>query len=274
VEHNRPGVLPGPLAAYSGDAGSSFFDMLRRTAPDAIASPLLGPLPAHLANEVPHGTTILALTYPGGVILAADRRATAGNVIARRDMRKVFAADQHSAVAISGSAGPAMEMARVFATELEHYEKVEGEQLSLEGKANKLAFMVRSNLPMAMQGMVVVPLFAGYDVRNDVSAIFEYDPAGGKYRTTTHAATGSGGVYARGTIKRGFMDVANEADAVLLAVAALFDAAEDDSATGGPDKLRENYPIVAVMDRQGYREIDDDSIIVVIDHVLDQRTGA
>ncbi len=261
--------LPGPLAAYGGDTSPSFFDTLRRVAPGAVPPALGGRLPVELDEQVPHGTTVLALTYPGGVVLAGDRRATAGNIIARRDMRKVFPADHYSAVAISGSAGPAMEMARVFATELEHYEKVEGVHLSLEGKANKLAFMVRQHLPMAMQGLVVVPLFAGFDPAAGDGAIFEYDPAGGKYRSAEVAATGSGGIFAKTTLKRGFADVASEDDATRLAIQSLFDAAENDSATSGPDTLRALYPIVAVMDGDGYRELSDDDVLAIVDQTLD-----
>ncbi len=264
----RQGGLPGPLAAYSGDASPSFIDALRRSAPDAVPPVLLGRLPADLDAQVPHGTTILALTYPGGVILAGDRRATAGNIIARRDMRKVFPADHFSAVAISGSAGPAMEMARVFATELEHYEKVEGVHLSLEGKANKLAFMVRQHLPMAMQGLVVVPLFAGFDRRLGEGAIFEYDPAGGKYRSADLSATGSGGMFAKTALKRGYASVTDVASASALAIQALFDAAENDSATSGPDKLRQLFPIVSVMDADGYRELSDDEVEAIVDQTL------
>lgn len=267
TDPSTTGIL-GPLAPYATDASSSsFFDVLRRTAPDALP-PTLGTNGPNLAEDVPHGTTVLALTFPGGVVLAGDRRATMGNIIARRDMRKVFPADTYSAVAISGSAGPAMEMARVFATELEHYEKVEGETLSLTGKANKLAFMVRNHLPLAMQGLVVVPLFAGWDESTGEGAIYEFDVAGGQYRSTEHAATGSGGIFARGAMKRAFADVTDEQSAIDLAVLALYDAADDDSATGGPDKLRDLFPIVAVMDSGGYRELRDDAVEEVVDRVL------
>ncbi len=268
MQHDLAGRLPGPLGPFSGDASPSFVEALRRSAPDAVPPVLAGRLPAELDAQVPHGTTVLALTFPGGVVLAGDRRATAGNIIARRDMRKVFPADRYSAVAISGSAGPAMEMARVFATELEHYEKVEGHHLSLEGKANKLAFMVRQHLPLAMQGLVVVPLFAGFDPRAGEGAIFEYDPAGGKYRSTDLAATGSGGMFAKTTLKRMYGEVADLDGATSLAVQALFDAAENDSATSGPDKLRQLFPILAVMDADGYRELSDDEVEAIVDRTL------
>ncbi len=254
-------VYPRPFEAQS----SSFADVLRRSVPDAVPEWLAGrtsEAPFH--DQVVEGTTVLAVLYDGGVIIAGDRRATAGNLISKTDMRKVFPADHHSAVAISGAAGPAMELARVFSTELEHYEKVEGEALSLEGKSNKLASMVRANLPLALQGMVVVPLFAGVDPRTHDPGIYEYDPVGGRYTAKRHAASGSGSLVARQTLLHGFRRDADESSTVRLAVEALFDAAEQDSATGGPDLIRRIYPIVAVIDTDGYRELDDE---VVLDHV-------
>jgi len=273
VDSQRTGGLPGPLGPFGADASPSFFDLLRRTAPAAVPAMLRGdPVRPELLDSLVEGTTVLALTFPNGVIIAGDRRATAGNFIARRDMRKVFPADRHSAVAISGAAGPAVEMARVFATELEHYEKVEGEQLSLEGKANKLAFMVRANMPLAMQGIVVVPLFAGYDIRAQRPSIFEYDPIGGRYESLDHAATGSGSIFARGTLKKGHQAVTDVDSGALLAVQALFDAAEEDSATGGPDRIRDQYPILAVIDADGYRELVRDAVVELVDHVIAART--
>ena len=252
--------------------GSSFFETLRRTAPEAVP-PLLasGTLPPELRGLVAEGTTVLAVVARGGVVMAGDRRATAGNQISRGDMRKVFPADQSSAIAVSGAAGPAMELAKVFATELEHYEKVEGEPLSLEGKSTKLAGMVRAHLPMAMQGLVVVPLFAGVDPRTRVGRIFEYDPAGGRYVATEQAATGSGSLAARATLKR-LADPEGEAStAVRTAIEALYDAAEEDSATGGPDLIRRVYPIVAVIDDEGYRELDDEEVASHVDAVVAER---
>ena len=181
-------VFPRPFEAQS----SSFAEVLRRAVPDAVADWRGRELSPSLHDQVVEGTTVLAVLFDGGVVVAGDRRATAGNLISKTDMRKVFPADHHSAVAISGAAGPAMELARVFATELEHYEKVEGEALSLEGKSNKLAGMVRANLPLAMQGMVVVPLFAGVDPRSGVPGIYEYDPVGGRYRPAATPPVGPG----------------------------------------------------------------------------------
>ena len=262
----------GDLIPTAFDAhGSSFLAALQRTAPDELPPVLRGQLPEGLRDQVVHGTTVLAIRYAGGVIVAGDRRATAGNIIARGDMRKVFPADDWSAIAIAGAAGPAMELARVFAIELEHYEKVEGDPLSLEGKANKLAGMVRGNMAMALQGLVVVPLFAGVEATTAEGRIFEYDPIGGRYSAADHAASGSGSMIAKQTLKRFVDPEADEETATRLAVEALFDAAEDDSATGGPDLVRRIYPIVSIIDVDGYRELADDDVAALVRAVVENR---
>jgi proteasome beta subunit len=270
----RDELVPGIPTPFDA-AGSSFFEVLRRQAPTAVPPVLTGqPLPPELRAQLVEGTTVLALTTASGVVMAGDRRATAGHLISRGDMRKVFPADDWSAIAISGAAGPAMELARVFATELEHYEKVEGEPLSLEGKSNKLSGMVRAHLPMAMQGLVIVPLFAGVDPRTHDGSIYEYDPVGGRYQARDHAATGSGSLAARATLKRlhrdrGDLDLDG---AVRIAVEALFDAAEEDSATGGPDLIRRIYPIVATIDEAGgYHELPDDEVLAHVEAVIATR---
>ena len=208
----------------------------------------------------PHATTVVALRYADGVIMAGDRRATMGNVIAHRSMEKVFAADRYSAVAIAGSAGMAVEMVRLFQVQLEHYEKVEGTTLSLEGKANQLAQMVRQNLPLAMQGFVAVPLFAGYDTARGIGRIFSYDATGGHYEDTDFQATGSGGRDARSTIKLGFRENMTRDEAVDLAIQSLYEAADEDSATGGPDLVRGIYPLIAVVDADGYRLLPEEEV--------------
>jgi len=210
--------------------------------------------------QSPHATTVVALRYADGVIMAGDRRATAGNIIAHRSMEKVFAADRYSAVAIAGSAGMAVEMVRLFQVQLEHYEKVEGSTLSLEGKANQLAQMVRQHLPMAMQGFVVVPLFAGYDTARGVGRIFSYDATGGHYEDTDFQATGSGGRDARSTVKLGWREGLTQDEAVELAIQSLYEAADEDSATGGPDLVRGIYPLIAVVDAQGYRLVPEPEV--------------
>jgi proteasome beta subunit len=209
---------------------------------------------------VAHATTVVALRYADGVVMAGDRRATAGNIIAHRAMEKVFPADHYSAVAIAGSAGMAVEMVRLFQVQLEHYEKVEGATLSLEGKANQLAQMVRQHLPMAMQGFVVVPLFAGYDTARRVGRIFSYDATGGHYEDTDFQATGSGGRDARSTIKLAWREGLSQDEAVTLAIRSLYEAADEDAATGGPDLVRGIYPLIAVVDAQGYRLIPEPEV--------------
>jgi proteasome beta subunit len=211
-------------------------------------------------GTAPHATTVVALRYADGVIMAGDRRATMGNIIAHRSMEKVFAADRFSAVAIAGSAGMAVEMVRLFQVQLEHYEKVEGTALSLEGKANQLAQMVRQNLPLAMQGLVVVPLFAGYDTSRGIGRIYSYDATGGHYEETDFQATGSGGRDARSTVKLGYRDGLSRDEAVDLAIKALYEAADEDSATGGPDIVRGIYPLIAIVDAEGYRLVPEQEV--------------
>ena len=247
-----------PLFPPEHDPGPDFVGLLRLTTDRADVA--ARPSGAGEPLQVPHGTTVVALRYADGVIMAGDRRATMGNVIAHHDVEKVFPADRHSAIAIAGTAGMAMEMVRLFQVQLEHYEKVEGSILSLEGKANQLAQMVRQHLPMAMQGLAVVPLFAGYDTARGTGRIFNYDVTGGHYEDTDFQATGSGGRDARSTIKLGWREGLARDEALDLAIQALYDAADEDSATGGPDPVRGIYPIVALVDAAGYREVPEEEV--------------
>jgi proteasome beta subunit len=264
-----PGGLPSGLPSPFDPQGSSFYETLRRMAPDSLPSAgHLGAIGDDLKRHLVDGTTVLALVHGDGVVVAGDRRATAGNLISRSDMRKVFPADEWSAVAISGVAGPAMELAKIFATELEHYEKVEGNPLSLDGKANKLAQMVRANLPMALQGLVVVPLFAGYDPREQVARIYEFDAVGGRYEERRFASAGSGGRDARGSLKARYRHDLPRDEAISIALEALWDAADEDAATGGPDIVRGIYPLVAVIDAGGYRELADDDVGARVDQTI------
>jgi proteasome beta subunit len=237
------------------DPGSNFPELLRRVglSPEVTAD-LAGTV------DVPHATTCVALRYADGVVMAGDRRATSGNLISHRSMEKVVQADSHSGVAIAGAAGPAMEMIRLFQLQLEHYEKVEGSPLSLEGKANQLSMMVRGNLPAAMQGMVVVPLFAGFDLRRGQGRLWAYDVTGGRYEEREYVATGSGSLHASTVIKVGFRTELNRDDAINLAARSLWEAADADSATGGPDALRGIYPIVATVTADGWQAVGDDEL--------------
>ncbi len=258
----------GPAFLASGS--SSFADFLSVQAPELLPSRrTLGEGSA--ADLAPHGTTIVAVTFPGGVVMAGDRRATMGNIIAQRDIEKVFPADEFSCVGIAGAAGIAVEMVRLFQTELEHYEKIEGTTLSMDGKANRLAALIRSNLGMAMQGLAVVPLFAGYDLLAEQGRIFSYDVTGGRYEETSFHSVGSGSLFARGSLKklyRGDLD----ADACVTAVIqALYDAADDDSATGGPDVARRIFPVVGVITAEGYRRLPDADVAAIADTVIAAR---
>jgi proteasome beta subunit len=241
-----------PLFPPTEDPGPDFVSLLRRSGQPT--------LPADSTMQVPHATTVVALRFTDGVVMAGDRRATEGHAIAHRAMEKVFPADRYSAVAIAGAAGFAVEMVRLFQVQLEHYEKVEGVTLSLEGKANQLAQMVRAHLPLAMQGMAVVPLFAGYDQRRGTGRIFTYDVTGGHYEETDFQATGSGGRDARTTIKLGFREGLRRDEAVELAIRALYEAADEDAGTGGPDLVRGIYPLVAVVTAEGYVEVGEDEV--------------
>jgi proteasome beta subunit len=245
----------------------SFVDVVRAYAPELLTPPpLSGKLP-----EVTEGTTVAAVRSADGVVMGGDRRATEGMAIVQRDLEKVFPADHLSAVAIAGAAGPAIEMVRLFQTELEHYEKVEGLTLSLEGKANKLGQMVRGNLPMALQGLVVVPLFCGYDARRKTGRIFRYDVTGGRFEDADFHALGSGGRDARGSLKKRYRADMDEATAVAALVEALYDAAEEDAATGGPDLVRGTFPVVATVTADGYQRLPDDEVRAAAERVVAAR---
>lgn len=240
-----------PIFTASDDPGPSFAELLKRVRPAEALPAAAEPL------TITHGTTVVAVRYADGVVMAGDRRATSGHLISHRTMEKVFPADRYSGVAIAGAAGPAMEMVKLFQLQLEHYEKVEGQVLSLEGKANQLGAMVRSHLPAAMQGMAVVPLFAGYDLRREVGRLFQYDVTGGRYEEADHTATGSGSLHAGTVVKLGFREGLSQ-DAVLdLALHALWQAADADSATGGPDLVRNIFPVVATITAAGYTRVPD-----------------
>lgn len=212
------------------------------------------------AVEAPEATTILALRWTDGILMAGDRRATAGNVISHRRVKKVYPADDRSAVAISGTAGMAIELTKLFQTEIEHYEKIEGARLSLDGKANYLARMVRSNLALAFQGLIVVPIFCGYDDATQAGKLYSYDVVGGRYDEQDYATTGSGGNEARAFLKGAWREGLSESDAIGVALEALIAAAEEDSATGGPDPKRGIYPNVVTVTGQGYREVEDEEL--------------
>jgi proteasome beta subunit len=239
---------------------SSFSDFLTMAAP-ALLPARVGAAAGHgggAGPELPHGTTIIAAIFDGGVVMAGDRRATAGNMIAQRDIEKVFRSDEYSAIGIAGVAGIGVELARLFQVELEHYEKLEGRALSLEGKANRLAGLVRANLGGAMQGLVVVPMFAGFDEDRQRGRIFSYDVAGGRYEEQRFHSIGSGSVFARGALKKLYRDDMSADEVIMACMEALYDAADDDSATGGPDVSRRIYPIVATITVDGFDRLSEE----------------
>src|SRR5215510_3153338 len=229
-------------------------------------------IPSGAAAEVAHGTTVLAVRYRDGVIMAGDRQATAGFQVASRRIEKIFKSDELSGVGIAGAAGPAMEMAKLFQTELEHYEKVEGDNLSLEGKANKLSQMVRMNLGAAMQGLAVVPIFAGFDERAGVGRLFKYDITGGRYEERDYDAQGSGSKDARDSLKKLWRKDMSREESLRVALEALIDAADEDVGTGGPDLVRGIFPTVRVISRSGFIEVSEDEVRRVCDTVLKDRT--
>jgi proteasome beta subunit len=255
--------------AFLAPGSSSFAEFLSVQAPSLL--PSRRTLPPGVTAEAPHGTTIVTVTFEGGVVMAGDRRATMGNIIANRDMEKVFATDEYSLVGIAGTAGLAIELVRLFQVELEHYEKIEGALMSLEGKANRLASMIRGNLGMAMQGLSVVPVFAGYDLEQSRGRIFSYDVTGGCYEEHDHHSVGSGSLFARGSLKKRFRRGQSRDEAVAIAVEALYDAADDDSATGGPDVGRRIWPTIGVVDVEGTRFVAEDDVAAVVQDLLASR---
>jgi proteasome beta subunit len=261
------GRLP---AAYLSVGESSFSAFAAKVAPEVLQRGRT--LPAGML-EAPHGTTIVALTYTGGVLMAGDRRATMGNLIASRDMEKVYPADETSVIGIAGTAGVAVEMVRLFQVELEHYEKIEGSELSLDGKTNRLATMIRGNLGLAMQGLAVVPLFAGWDDEEGRGRIVSFDVTGGRYEEQNYHSVGSGSVFAKSALKKRWAADLDADAAVRTAIEALYDAADDDSATGGPDLTRGIFPIVALVSADGVRIVPDDEIGAVARAVVEARTA-
>jgi proteasome beta subunit len=276
------GASGGTPSGFLGLQTSSFTDFLASHSPGLLPGQVMPAAPAdpdprapgsgsQAIRDLPHATTIVAAICDGGVVLAGDRRATAGNMIAKRDVEKVFRSDEFSGMGYAGTGSVGIEFVRLFQVELEHYEKMEGRSLSLEGKANRLAFMVRGNLGAAMQGLVVVPLFVGYDEDSGQGRIFSYDVAGGPYEEHRFYSIGSGSLFARGAMKKLYTDGMQAADAVLACVQALYDAADDDSATGGPDLPRRIFPVVATITADGFRKLPEAEAAQVAEQVIRER---
>ena len=252
---------------------SSFTGFLSSYAPQLLPGVSVRDLPetSDIVGALPHATTIVAVVCDDGVVLASDRRATAGSMISKRDVEKVFRCDEFSAVGTAGALAIALEFARLFQVELEHYEKMEGRSLSLEGKANRLAAMIRGNLGLAMQGLVMVPLLAGYDLDSGTGRIFSYDPTGGPSEEHRFYSIGSGSVFARGALKKLYTDDMTAGQAVQCCVQALYDAADDDSATGGPDLARRIFPVVTTITGDGFRRLPGAEVAEVAQRVVADR---
>jgi proteasome beta subunit len=258
-----------PLLGTPFGSSPSFVELVKAERPDVL------PTPADHAGSlaVPHGTTVLGMKFADGIVMAGDRRATSGNFIADAKMRKVFAADDYSVIAIAGAAGQAVELVKLFQLELEHYEKITGDRLSLEGKANRLAQMIRSNFPLAIQGLVVVPLFGGYDERKNEGRIFYYDATGGRWEEDDYQTTGSGGLPAKNSLKKRWRPGLSREEALRVAVEALIDAAEDDAATGGPDAARGIFPVVLTVTADGSADVEEADVSAAVGAVVQERTS-
>ncbi|MFM8856151.1 MAG: proteasome subunit beta [Actinomycetota bacterium] len=259
--------MPGPFVGDLGDPGSSFLALLQSRGLDPFPVVEMG----DSAALAPHATTVLALRYADGVVMAGDRRATMGNRISNREMEKVVPADRYSGVAISGTAGVAMDMIKIFQLQIEHYEKLDGRSISLEGKANQLSQMIKSNLPAAMQGLAVLPIFAGYDELRSSGRLWDFDITGGRYEEKDFVATGSGAGPASTVLKVGFKPSLSADEAVDLACHALWEAADVDSATGGPDPLRGIYPIIATISEKGWQQVDDSDLALRFEAISSRR---
>jgi proteasome beta subunit len=264
-----PGTASGGL--------SSFTDYLRSAAPELLPAGIGSRDAITPSSQLPHGTTIVAVKYPGGVLLAGDRRSTQGNMIAGRDVQKVYITDDYTATGIAGTAAIAVEFARLYAVELEHYEKLEGVPLSFAGKVNRLAIMVRGNLAAAMQGLVALPLLVGFDIDDPDSQkagrIVSFDAAGGwNLEEEGYQSVGSGSLFAKSSIKKLYSQVTDADSALSVAVEALYDAADDDSATGGPDLVRGIYPTAVTIAADGAAKVAEPRIAELAREVIERRS--
>ena len=256
---------------------SSFSELLRRQAPELLPVNRVADGGINPTNAVPHGTTIVAIKYPGGVLIAGDRRSTQGNMIAGRDVQKVYITDDYTATGIAGTAAIAVEFARLYAVELEHYEKLEGVALTFRGKVNRLAIMVRGNLGAALQGFVALPLLVGFDVDasdpTNAGRIVSFDAAGGwNIEEEGYQSVGSGSIFAKSSIKKLYPLVVDADSALQVAIESLYDAADDVSATGGPDLVRGIYPTAVTIGAEGAVEITEERIAELAREVIARRT--
>lgn len=268
--------IPNASTAFSLPLKSSFVDVLMSYAPHLLPGLNNVDLGVHgkAQLEFEHGTTIVAATFADGVVLAGDRRATSGNMISKRDVRKIFRADEYAAAGAAGAWSFAVEMMRLFQVELEHYEKMEGRELSLLGKANRLGTMIKGNLGAAMQGLAVIPLFVGYDKGTGTAHIYSYDAAGGPFEEQQFHSIGSGSIFAKSSLKKLYTEGMPVQDAILACMQALYDAADDDSATGGPDLARQLFPVAATVTANGFAWVSDEECTEYARAVVEQRLNS
>ena len=256
--------MTGPHVPELDELDSSFAHYAARVAPSALPT-----VDAGTATLGPHGTTIVAANFTGGVVMAGDRRATMGTMIAQREIEKVFGADEHSIIGIAGVAGIAVELVRLFQVELQHYEKIEAVPLSLDGKANRLGALVRGNLSMAMQGLAVIPMLAGWDHERREGRFFGYDATGGRYEESGFHAIGSGAAFARGSLKKTHNPASAAGEAIAAVIRSLYDAADDDAATGGPDLARRIFPVVMTATESGVQQLPVAEVAELTTRVLE-----
>ncbi len=248
---------------------TDFLQILKNRYPDQVTDwNQLNSIPDNLSHNYLEGTTVLALVYKNGVILAGDRQATEGFQVGERRIQKVFKINRHSAIAVAGVAGPCFETAKLFQVQVEFYEKMEGTTLSLDGQANYLSSLVRMNLSLAMQGLIVLPIFAGYDLKQNKGRIFKYDALGGRYEEDAYYAIGSGGKDARSTLKKMYSPGMSEQEALTAVAEALWDAADEDIATGGPDLIRKIFPTLTAITEQGVSDISDETVAELFEELV------
>jgi proteasome beta subunit len=255
---------------WDGYQGASFAELIESEFPQ-LRPDLTGLYAGDRQIPTAHGTTVIGVRYANGVLVAGDRLATMDYRVASRDIQKVYATDDYSLMAIAGAAGPSIEMARLLGIQFEHYEKIEGEQLELEGKANVLSGLIRQNLPAAMQGLVVVPIFAGYDRRRLTGRVWKYEITGGRYEEREYESTGSGSLFARESLKKSYRENASREEVIRAVIEALTDAADEDRGTGGVDTLRGLYPTVKLATEAGIEDVGDEEIAAIYEQVIGSR---
>jgi len=262
-------ITPGLDQNFAG-ASEDFPSLLRRRgllSPVAAQNNIAG-TPINLNCVQTQATTILAFKFQGGVLVAGDRRATAGNTVLYDRADKVLEIDRHSIMAIAGVPATAWEMARVLEHSFQYFRRTQLQEMSVDGKVRALSKLLRDNFGFVLQGVgIVVPIFATYDSREDPSArLYFYDAMGAQFEVTDYAATGSGSPAVRGILyyenswgKKPLAKL-DEDEAVTVALRALDTAAESDTATGGVDRNAKIFPVIKVVSRDGITTLPEKRI--------------